>query len=53
MEQLFTSTNLLYMDAPDVSSNNSSSNYHKNQYTYSNMWYNDYTEKWEFRTTSD
>jgi hypothetical protein len=37
MEQLFTSTNLLYMDVPDISSNNfSSSNYHKNQYTYSN-----------------
>ena len=27
--------------------------YVSNQYTYSNMWYNDYTEKWEFGTTSD
>ena len=27
--------------------------YISNQYTYSNMWYNDYTEKWEFGTTSD
>ena len=27
--------------------------YVSNQYTYSSMWYNDYTSKWEFGTTSD